>query len=274
MARRSLWQKQLALPADHGAWVFLLSPFLIGAGLAPAFTAASGWALLAGLAAFLLRQPVSILVKIRAGRRPRQDWPVAVFWGALYGAVATGAALALLTLGESRLLWLAVPGGLVFGWHLWLVARRAERRQMGVDLVASGALALAAPAAYWAGGGEPMTMGGWLWGLTWLQSAASIVFAFMRLEQRAGPPISEAAATLAERALLYSGFNFGLALGLGLLPGYPFPAGLALPYALQLLETWRGKRQPAYGVPPVRIGLRQLAVSALFTLLFILVWRL
>lgn len=272
MPFRRLFRRALALPADHGAWVFLLSPFCIGAFLAPALTPASGWLLLAALAAFLLRQPLSILVKIRAGRRPRQEQTAALFWSGLYGLAGLLALAMLLRLGYASLLWLALPGGLVFAWHLWLVARRAERRQLGVDIVASGVLALAAPAAFLVGGGAPAGLGLWLWLLAWLQSAASIVFAFMRLEQRPGPPLSTVAAALGRRALTYSGFNVLLAFALSLHP--LFPALLGLPFGLQFLETLRGVRQPAFGLQPTRIGLRQLAVSIGFTALFILVWRL
>jgi hypothetical protein len=47
---------------------------------------------------------------------------------------------------------------------------------------------------------------------------------------------------------------------------------LILPYGLQWLETFYGALTPAIGQKPVRIGLRQLIVSSLFTLLFILTW--
>jgi hypothetical protein len=55
---------------------------------------------------------------------------------------------------------------------------------MGVEIVASGILALAAPAAFWVGRGYPDPQGWVLFGLVWLQSAASIVYAYLRLEQR------------------------------------------------------------------------------------------
>ncbi|MFN2236858.1 MAG: hypothetical protein ACK2U1_21730 [Anaerolineales bacterium] len=78
-------------------------------------------------------------------------------------------------------LYLSIPGVFVFGWHLWLVSQRAERRQIGVEIVASGVLALSAPAAYWTSVGETDPLGWWLWILTWLQSAASIVYAYLVL---------------------------------------------------------------------------------------------
>jgi len=68
--------------------------------------------------------------------------------------------------------------------NLWLVSRRAERRQAGIEIIATGVLALAAPAAYWVGKGWQDPLGWWLLLLTWFQSAASIMYAYLRLEQR------------------------------------------------------------------------------------------
>jgi hypothetical protein len=174
--------------------------------------------------------------------------------------------------GAGAVLWLALPAGPVFVWHLVLIGRRAERRQLGVEVVGSGVLALAAPAAYWVMLGRADSLGWWLWLLAWLQSAASIVYAYLRLEQRslrAWPPLPRR-LQLARRALLYAAFNVLLA---GVLAAWRVgPPLLPLPFALQLAETTWGALRPAVGVKPVVIGVRQLLVSSLFTLVFILVW--
>jgi hypothetical protein len=277
VARRSMLKRHVALPAEHGAWVFLLSPLLIGlfAGRAAggAWTPGVGWLVLAALAAFLLRQPVTVAVKAWAGRRSRAELPAAALWTAAYGLALCAGVGGLWAQGHGWVLLLALPAGPVFAWHLALIRRRAERRQMGVEVVGSGVLALAAPAAYWVMLGTAEAAGWWLWLLAWLQSAASIVYAYLRLEQRvlpAVPPLAQRLG-LARRALLYAGFNVLLAAALSL--ARLAPPALVAPFALQLAETVWGALRPAVGVPPVRIGLRQLVVSSLFTLLFILVWR-
>jgi hypothetical protein len=115
---------------------------------------------------------------------------------------------------------------------------------------------------------------GWiLFILTWLQSAASIVFAYLRLEQRTltNYPSTSQMLKSGRRALLYSTFNFGFSLALcisGITPEWLF-----LPFSLQWLETLRGVFQPAIGVKPVAIGVRQLIISSLFTILFIITWK-
>jgi len=271
--KTSLFVQHIAVPQDHGSWVFIFSPLLIGIFAGGSFTLATLFLVIAALAAFMSRQPVTIAVKAYSGRRPRTDLPAARFWIVVYGAIALMAVAVLVWLGYPELLLLAIPGLPVFAWHLYLVSRRAERKQAGVEIIASGVLALSAAAAYWIGRGEYDPLGWALWLLTWLQSAASIVYAYLRLEQRflAEIPVPAERWRMGGRALLYTSFNLLLALAGGL-SGW-LPAWIFAPYLLQWVETLWGITHPAVGVKPTRIGLRQLVVSTLFTILFILVWR-
>ena len=264
---------RIALPQDHGSWVFLLSPLLIGLSAGGSLSLASLFLVAAALAAFLARQPVTVAVKILAGRRPRQDLPAAVFWILVYAAVGAAALAGIALQGFARVLILAAPGLPVFAWHLYLVSRRAERKQPGVEIAATGVLALAAPAAYWVGTGSTTPVGWALWLLNWLQSAASIVHAYMRLEQRSltERPSRARRWEMGRRAVLYTSFNLILALGASLAGA--LPPLLPLPFLLQWMETLWGSAHPAIGLKPTRIGVRQLLVSSAFTLLFILVWR-
>jgi hypothetical protein len=270
---QNLFRPYIALPQDHGSWVFLLSPLSIGLLAGKEFTLASMAVVFGALAAFLLRQPVTIAVKAYAGRRPRAELPAVHLWMVLYGLIGLLALIALLSLGFGFILILAIPGLAVFVYHLYLVSKRAERGQAGVEILATGALALVAPAAYWAAGGGDHPTGWWLWALTWLQSAASIIYIYRRLEQRAWISIP----SLRDRfkagfgAVAFALFNLAFSLtlcALGLVPGLVF-----LPYLLQYGETLWGMAKPAMGAKPVAIGVRQLIVSTLFTILFIFTWR-
>ena len=225
----------------------------------------------------MLRQPMTFAVKACSGRRPKTDLPAARFWLLVYGLIAALALIGLILEGFGYILYLAIPGAPVFAWHLWLVSRRAERRQAGVEVIATGVLSLSAPAAYWAGLHEYAPAGWWLWALTWMQSAASIVYAYLRLEQR---EMSQEQASawrrgdwirMGGRALLYTSFNLVICAVAGfsdLVPKLVF-----IPFLLQWLETIWGVLNPAIGWKPTRIGIRQLIVSTLWTVLFILVWR-
>jgi hypothetical protein len=270
--KQTLFRRHTALPSEHGSWVFILSPLLIGLFAGGSWSWASLYLVIAAMAAFLIRQPVTIAVKAYSGRRSRKDLPAARFWILVYGLVGLAALTGLVIQGFAYLLYLALPGIPVFAWHLYLVSKRAERRQAGVEIVGSGVLSLAAPAALWVGRGGPDPLGWWLFGLVWLQSAASIVYAYLRLEQRvlkAQPEMAER-LSMGRRPILYTTFNLLAVTVLSLLN--LLPPLLPLPYALQWVETIWGTLRPAVGVKPVVIGVRQLVVSSLFTLLFILTW--
>ena len=145
-------------------------------------------------------------VKVFSGRRPKSDLPAVRFWIVVYGAIILLALTGLILAGAGYILFLAVPGVPVFAWHLWLVSKREERRQINVEIIATGVLALVAPAAYWTGIGQYDPAGWWLWVLTWLQNAASIVYAYLRLEQRGmetGSPAQHAVEGRRARLCIY-----------------------------------------------------------------------
>lgn len=271
---KSYFRKQIYLPQDHGSWVFIFSPLLIGLFAGGRFRLATLYLVIAAVSAFLMRQPVTVAVKAFSGRRAKSDLPAARFWIVIYGLIAALALVGLVQSGFTYILYLAIPGVPVFAWHLWLVSRREERRQVNVEIIATGVLSLAAPAAYWVGVGRYVPAGWWLWILTWLQSAASIVYAYLRLEQREWKDIPSNAELwkMGLRAFLYTTFNFVAALILGLFD--LLPRLIFLPYLVQWLETLWGIFRPSIGWKPTRIGIRQLIVSTLWTILFIVIWRL
>lgn len=269
----TLLLRHIALPQDHGSWVFLISPLLIGLFAAGRWTSASAYLILTSLAAFLIRQPTTIAVKVYSKRRSRRDLPAALFWIGVYALLGLANLAGLIAQGYGYLLYLAIPATPVFAWHLYLVSRRSERKQAGVEILGSGVLALAAPAAYWVGRGQIDPLGWWLFGLTWFQSAASIVYAYLRLEQRSLKETPDLGTRMAmgKRALLYTTFNLLSVAALS--AAGALPVLLPIPYLLQWGETLQGTLKPAIGVKPTLIGVRQLIVSTLFTILFILAWN-
>ncbi len=278
---RTFFRKQIFLPQDHGSWVFILSPLFIGLFAGGSFTLASLSLVIAAMAAFLLRQPVTMAIKVYSGRRPKSDLPAARFWMMAYGVVIMVALFGLIRDGFVYLLALAIPGAPVFAWHLWLVSKREERRQVNVELIATGVLSLAAPAACWVGVGHYDAAGWWLWILVWFQTAASIVYAYLRLEQReyseeylrqAQVPARRELWKMGWRAFAYTTFNLVATLALGLTS--ILPRLLFIPYLVQWSETLWGIFHPAAKWKPTRIGIRQLIVSTLWTLTFIITWRL
>lgn len=260
----SILKKRYALPSEHGSWIWWIGPLLIGAAAAGNFTMDLLWLTLAMLAAFLFRQPASMLVKTFSRRRPESDRLPALIWGSLYASVALAAFAVLLSRGHTHLLFLIIPGIPVFLWHLWLVSQRAERGQRGIELVGAGVLALAAPAAYWVAGGMQNELAWILWALTWLQSAASIVLVYQRLSQRKQESPGGLADRLkgGQRTLAYHLFN--LALAIFFYANDRIPLLFVLAFGLTLFDALDGILRPAVGVKPARIGVRQLIVSSLF----------
>lgn len=271
------FRKQIALPQDHGSWVFILSPLLVGIFAGKDFSNATLNLIIAAMSAFMIRQPMTVAVKAYSGRRPKTDLLPARFWVLIYGSIAALALLGLILDGFGYILFLAVPGAPVFAWHLWLVSRRSERKQVSVEVIATGVLSLVAPAAYWIGIREYDSAGWWLWVFTWLQSAASIVYAYLRLAQRELKQDQAAEMPRSEwwqmgfRSLAYTSFNlfFSFTLGMASL----VPTFIFLPFFVQWLEVIWGITHPAVGWRPTQIGVRQLIVSILWTILFILIWR-
>jgi hypothetical protein len=274
---QSYFKRQIALPQDHGSWVFIFSPIVVGIFAGGSFQAPTLYLVIAVMSAFLIRQPMTILVKALSGRRSAADLPAARFWLLVYGMIAAAALIGLILSGYGYILYLAVPGAPVFAWHLWLVSKRAERKQVSVEVIATGVLALAAPAAFWVGIGDYNPNGWWLWLFTWLQSAASIVYAYLRLSQRELSQEQAAAKSrsdwwrMGSRALEYTSFNLFLSAGLGV--STLVPTFIFVPFLAQWLETLWGITHPSVGWKPVRIGMRQLIVSVLWTVLFVVLWR-
>lgn len=270
---KTIFLKHVAIPQDHGSWVFILSPLLIGFFTGGTFTYASFNLLAAAMAGFMLRQPATTIIKIYSNRRTRAELPAARFWFVVYGVIGLLALLGLTLEGFAYILYLAVPGIPVFAWHLWLVSKRDERRQVNIEILATGVLSLTAPAAYWIGIGRYDINGWWLWILIWFQTAASIVYAYLRLEQREWTSIPNRWNRFRTgwRAYLYTSFNLISSLGLGL--GSVLPNLIFIPYLVQWIETIWGIDHPSVGWKPTRIGIRQLIVSTLWTVLFIVCWR-
>ncbi len=263
--------RSIALPSDHRSWIFLFSPLLIGlvtGGVRPV----SPLLITAALAGFLIRQPMTMAVKVYAGRRPKRDLPVILLWTTIYSLFGVAAVIALAALGNGYLIWLALPAIPVFAWHLWLVRWRRERRQLWVEMIASGVLALAAPAAYWVGKGQMSEIGWLLWGLCWLQIAGTILYAYLRLEQRVlkQKPTWKETFTMARTALFFHLAAFLLVAGFAF--GQWVPRLLPLAYLIQLIEVVWGMTHPAVGIKPKIIGFRQLVISLIFTVCFIGIW--
>lgn len=270
----SLFRKHIALPQQHGSWALWLGPYFIGIGVGGAFKIELLWLTLSSLGGFLLLQPLTILIKVIAGRKPQTDLAPSLFWSIVYSLLALISLTQLLITDHFYILYLALAALPVLVWQLILVSRRVERGQMGIELVGSGVLALAAPAAYWIAK-DGMNLTGWiLWILCWMQSAGAIVYVYLRLEHRrlTEMPDAQDRFTMAKRALLYNTFNVAAVIAVAALN--LTPPLVVIPFLAMLLETIYGALiKPGIGAKPVSIGVRQVIITIIFATLMILTYR-
>jgi hypothetical protein len=153
------------------------------------------------------------------------------------------------------------------------VGRREERRRWGIEILGAGALALTAPAALWIARAHLTPDGALLWALVWLQSAVSIVYVYLRLVQREWTSVPDLRTRMASALPALCVASSALAGVLGLSASGLAAPWLFLPFLAQWVEVVWGSLNPATGLRPKAVGLRQLGLSVLCTALFVLTWR-
>ena len=254
------------LPPEHGGWFLFLGPFLLGALVAARPNLDLLILLCLSLAAFIARQPLTISVKALSGRRARSDLAPALYALGAIGVVVAVLFSFLVWRGHLYLLWLGLAALPVLVWQMILVTSRQER-QLGIELVGTGALSLTAPAAYWVSLGTYDARGWWLWALSWLYAASAIVYVYMRLNQRrlTTMPSWNERWRAGLRVLLYAGVSL-LLVSLGSLFGL-FTSLAPIPFALALIHFIYGIARPAVGARPVQIGTEQSVATLLFYIL-------
>jgi hypothetical protein len=167
------------MPHEHGAWVILYAPLVVAlAAVWPFAPWPAFLLLLAVTGAFLVRNVAGLLIRRRGERRLER-------WLALYLALLTAGALPLfLIYRRFALLPVGMLAALLFALHAWLsvwpARRRLDRSQWG-EILAVGALALTAPAAYVAARGALDGTAWCLWAACTLYFSSSIFFVKMLL---------------------------------------------------------------------------------------------
>jgi len=216
------------------------------------------------------------LVKVLAGRRPTTDRAPALFWLAVYGGLIAIGAVGIAASGFGYVLPLGLIAAPVLVWQMALVYRHEERHNLWVEVAGAAVLALAAPAGYWvAGAATEATPTGWLlWLLCALQSLGAIVYIYLRLAHRRllRAPRWPARWRMALPSTTANGANVVIATGLAMAGLIPVAA--IAPFGLMLGEAlYGGLWRIGVGVKPVVIGARQVIVTAVFSLLLILAYR-
>ncbi|HSN75639.1 MAG TPA: YwiC-like family protein [Anaerolineae bacterium] len=261
--RRAFFRKSLVVPTEHGAWSWLLVPWLVGAAVglaAPAAAPLAGLALLltlvGGLSAYMIRQPATATLRIRQGRGRKADQPLALGWAVGFSLLALLCLLGLLLLGRTALLGLAIPFlAILLAYLLAARSGRAAMRSLSMELAGAAGLALTAPAAYIAASGELTPVALALWALLALQNAMGVLYVRQRL--------ADSKQRTANRSLTLWGHvaAFAIVLASGALGWTPLLT--AVPFAGFLVRALWAVRQPR-PVPDIkRFGFTEVAVELL-----------
>jgi hypothetical protein len=226
---------KMILPSEHGSWSLMLTPFVIGAGVAVvAVPRVNALAILlcfiAAMALFLARQPLALWVRIRRGRARRSDERAASGWSLLLGGIAALAGTGLILLGRAAVMWLAIPAAAVLAITLAMGAVLGPRR-LATELVGVVGLALAAPAAYVAAAGILNFTAGAVWAISALHNVISVLYVRLRIDQR------HDRASRSEAVIAVVGHLVSLAAVIGAALAGWLPPLVGLPIAILLARA-------------------------------------
>jgi len=248
----------LKLPKEHGAWVMLYVPFVLGVAVAGRVNWQVLLLLLSTTAIFISRE--SLLVWRRARSRGR-DAAEAGRTLSLYLVLtaAFGSPLILVF----KLFWL-IPLGLIGAALLMINGRQAaqmEERAMTSEILAIGGLTMTAPAAYYAASGRWEMTAFWLWLLSMLYMASSVFYIKLRV-YRLNPRKHVEQRGAWRSCAVYHSFL------LVALPALIFAGSLNLlaliAFAPVIVRTFWGMFKPTTKVNLMRAGILEIVYSMIF----------
>ena len=177
---RLVYRKAIVMPTEHGSWPWLLVPFAVGAGVAGQFNLPVWLTLIGALAAFFMRQPMTVLLRVQRGKARAADGPIAAGWILTFALLGLLSLIGLIALERSAMLVLIWPFLAIL--VMYLIAARYGRsglRSLWMELAGAAALSMMAPAAAIAGNGRII---GWEWALWGIMAAQNVLGAlYVRL---------------------------------------------------------------------------------------------
>jgi len=248
----------LKLPKEHGAWVMLYVPFVLGVAVAGRVNWQVFLLLLSTTAMFIARESLLIYWRARArGRKAVEAGRTLILYLAL--AAAFGAPLIF----WFRLFWL-IPAGLIGAALLLINGRQAaqmEERAMISEILAIGGLTMTGPAAYYAASGRWELTAFWLWLLTMLYMASSVFYIKLRV-YRLNPRKQAEQRQAWWSCAFYHSFLLVALLSLIFVGSLSLFALIA--FAPALVRTFWGMFNPKTKVNLIRAGILEIVYSMIF----------
>lgn len=261
-------------PHEHGAWVMLYAPLLITlAAVHPVAPFPAVLLILAVTSAFLGQHTVRLLI-----RRRRQEGKI--FWLGIYLALlAAGVVPLLFVYRRTALLVVGVLAAILFGLHTlllcWPSRKRLDRSQWG-EILAVGALALTAPAAYVVSRGTLDRMAWSIWAACILYFSSGVFYVNMLLSAaKIRDHVSPHARWRVGRDLvLYHVLLIVIVASVIVTKAGGVAWLVALAYAPVILRAFWGWATLSHTLPPLtRVGLQEVGYTLWFMSLFLIALR-
>lgn len=243
--------RAVALPAQHGAWGFLFEPLLLGLLVAASW--AGLWLIIAAIGAFLISQPLSIVLKDRRKGKVYDRTRLAGRFAVGYLLLAGGGFLLTIFTAQYSGWFIPLLAALPLVVIHQTYALRNQGRALAPELAGAMAFGASAPAIALLGGWEALEAFA-LWGLLAARIVGSILYVRARLKLEHGKPAQPMPVLLADDVALLGVIALSLA---GLLPPTVL-IGMAILIARAVIglsklrkptaAKWIGLREVLYGL--------------------------
>lgn len=174
-------------PKEHGAYAEVIFPLLTGLALGRP-TLVSALLVVASLGAFLLHEPLLVMLGARGRRIGEAHGRVAGRQFRIVGAVAALAGVAGVALATNATRWALLPPAALAHLVVPIVLLRREKTAVGETLIAATFSAMAVPVAIASGAAWPAgTMAAVLWFSVFLLGTLMVRLTLERARRERGP---------------------------------------------------------------------------------------
>lgn len=181
-AKRNLRIRGIALPVEHGAWGFLFEPLIAATAIAPSFNAI--WISLLLIGAFLLRQPLKILLTDLRAKRNLPQTAAAAKFILIYGTIFFTGFIGSVKFASIEFF---IPFAIVIPFAIYQIYCDASRKNRQLLPELTGAIAISSSAAAIAlAAGWTFSAAFALWGIFIARLIPSILYVRNRLNLEKG----------------------------------------------------------------------------------------